>query len=505
MAYKILMVDDEPLVLAGYRRLLRNYFKVHTATGAQDGFKLLEDNGHFAVVIADYLMPGIDGLEFLLKARQIAPDTVRIMLTGKGDQQVATDAINITNIYFYLNKPCSDDELLAAVIAAAEKYRNRETRCTLLKPAELKVFKLVYQGFVAFDSDRFELAVTFFSQARLLFEEGQMMPEIGRVNFYLASAIIQGRIEELYAQEDICLPDIVSEAIDIAQHSKALIIAPQELDYLKPALDWALTNKIEPTSTIYDLLNELGCSETGSAVLKINAFGALEVEIEGRNIEESEWRNPKAKQLFLFLIASRHRKAELDLILETFWPEMSSRKASNNFSTCLYSIRQVVGPAVVSYRKGHCWLEKSCFNCDADIFETVVDLGRQNKLRGSDNEALNCFNQAISLYRGDFLEEYSYLDWIAEERERLQTLLVKTLVDLSEILAARGSYGEAADVLEKVPLIKNYDDQIFYNLINYFVLAKKKGKARKCYNHYRVLLLAELGVEPDPKIRKLLD
>ena len=85
MPAKILLVDDEPAVLAAYERSLRKDFEVDTAIGGELGLKAIREHGPYATVISDMRMPGMSGTQFLTQARQAAPDTVRMLLTGYTD------------------------------------------------------------------------------------------------------------------------------------------------------------------------------------------------------------------------------------------------------------------------------------------------------------------------------------------------------------------------------------------------------------------------------------
>lgn len=84
---------------------------------------MLRDDGPFAVVMSDMRMPRMDGVEFLGQVRQIAPDAVRIMLTGNADQQTAIDAVNKGHIFRFLTKPCAPELLATTLDAALEQYR----------------------------------------------------------------------------------------------------------------------------------------------------------------------------------------------------------------------------------------------------------------------------------------------------------------------------------------------------------------------------------------------
>ncbi|MHB8986126.1 MAG: HD domain-containing phosphohydrolase [Eubacteriales bacterium] len=123
MNEKILLVDDDPNILAAYKRQLRNKFKIATAENGTRGISFLTRQGPFAVIVSDFRMPEMDGIEFLSKARQIAPDTVRVMLTGQADLNVAINALNEGNLFRFLLKPCPEDFLMRTLEAAVDQYK----------------------------------------------------------------------------------------------------------------------------------------------------------------------------------------------------------------------------------------------------------------------------------------------------------------------------------------------------------------------------------------------
>lgn len=120
---KILLVDDDPNILAGYKRSLRKKFQIETALGGSDGLKAMASNGSWAVVVSDMRMPEMNGIEFLAKVKEKSPDTVRVMLTGNADQQTAMQAINEGNIFRFLTKPCSVENFEKVMAASLEQYR----------------------------------------------------------------------------------------------------------------------------------------------------------------------------------------------------------------------------------------------------------------------------------------------------------------------------------------------------------------------------------------------
>jgi response regulator RpfG family c-di-GMP phosphodiesterase len=120
---KILCVDDEPYVLEGMLANLGRKYEVQTATSGAAALQLLTEDPGRAVIISDMRMPAMDGATFLAKARVLAPDAVRVLLTGQADVESAISAVNEGQIFRFLTKPCSPPNLLAAIATAVEQHQ----------------------------------------------------------------------------------------------------------------------------------------------------------------------------------------------------------------------------------------------------------------------------------------------------------------------------------------------------------------------------------------------
>ena len=129
---RILVVDDEPDIRASLRHFLASRLKadVEVAASAKEGLELLRAGGApFDLVLSDFKMPGMDGLEFLAKAHDIAPQAVRIMVTAFADLDLAISAINEARILHFFTKPIDPDhlvEVLGTVLRAQVATRQRD-------------------------------------------------------------------------------------------------------------------------------------------------------------------------------------------------------------------------------------------------------------------------------------------------------------------------------------------------------------------------------------------
>ncbi|MCU7924532.1 MAG: response regulator [Candidatus Thiodiazotropha sp. (ex Dulcina madagascariensis)] len=120
---KVLMVDDDRNLLDSFRRQFRKRLTLETATSGADGVQAVRDGGPFAVVVSDMQMPNMNGVEFLSQVRTISPNTVRIMLTGNANMDVAIDAVNDGNIFRFMNKPVETEQFYQTISDGILQYR----------------------------------------------------------------------------------------------------------------------------------------------------------------------------------------------------------------------------------------------------------------------------------------------------------------------------------------------------------------------------------------------
>lgn len=123
MNQRVLCVDDDPNILNSLRRQFRKRFDLDVADSGHEALRLVGANGPYAVVVADMQMPQMDGVELFGKLHQVAPLTVRIMLTGNADQTTAAEAINQGRIFRFLTKPCSGAQVADAIEAGIDHYQ----------------------------------------------------------------------------------------------------------------------------------------------------------------------------------------------------------------------------------------------------------------------------------------------------------------------------------------------------------------------------------------------
>ncbi|MGO9145258.1 MAG: response regulator, partial [Desulfomonilia bacterium] len=120
--FTLLFVDDEENVLNALRRVFieENYI-ILTAINGAEAISILERE-QIHLVISDYMMPGMNGVDLLYRIKQRWPETIRIMLTGHADVQAIMGAVSNGAVYKFITKPWNDEDLRLTVSLAIQQY-----------------------------------------------------------------------------------------------------------------------------------------------------------------------------------------------------------------------------------------------------------------------------------------------------------------------------------------------------------------------------------------------
>jgi DNA-binding NtrC family response regulator len=135
LTHRILFVGDDPHALEGYSRMLQDDFTLDTACSCKGGLATVHLLGPFAIVIPHMRMSGLNGLEFLDRVRELAPHTVRILLTRSRDLKRARAAMNEGRIFRYLTTPCRKEVMVSAIRLGLAQYRANVEAGELIKEA----------------------------------------------------------------------------------------------------------------------------------------------------------------------------------------------------------------------------------------------------------------------------------------------------------------------------------------------------------------------------------
>lgn len=142
--HTILIVDDEINNLQLLKRTFRGKYRILTATNGLEGLETLKENlENICLIVSDHKMPIMEGTKFLEEANLIAPDVIKILLTGFSDIEIITDAVNKCNLFQYILKPFNPDELQTIVRNGLDKFDLASSKSVILKDLKELFYKTI--------------------------------------------------------------------------------------------------------------------------------------------------------------------------------------------------------------------------------------------------------------------------------------------------------------------------------------------------------------------------
>ena len=250
------------------------------------------------------------------------------------------------------------------------------------------------------------------------------------------------------------------------------------------------------------------------ARLSLSLFGPFRVTSDGEPVTGYDSDKVRALLAYLAVEGERaHRRESLAGLLWPEWPEQSARKSLSNG---LSNLRKVIGdrtatpPYLLISRETIQFNRDSDHWLDAAVFASVVEGNQASGSPGS-IEWAHQLEEAVGLYRGDFLEGFSladsaaFEDWALLERERLQRLILQALGQLAEHWEERGDLERALGYARRQVAFEPWGEEGHRRVMRLLALSGRRGAALAQYEACRHALAEELGVEPGPETARLYE
>jgi len=118
----VIIVDDEEMVITSVRAFLQleTEYEIQGFTDPEEAARYVAEQP-IEVAVSDYLMPRMNGIQFLSRVKQLQPESSRVLLTGHADKQSAVQAINDVGLFQYLEKPWDNQQLLLVIQSGIER------------------------------------------------------------------------------------------------------------------------------------------------------------------------------------------------------------------------------------------------------------------------------------------------------------------------------------------------------------------------------------------------
>jgi len=236
--------------------------------------------------------------------------------------------------------------------------------------------------------------------------------------------------------------------------------------------------------------------------LTIKALGRIRVDSREGPLG-GNWLQQRPGQILKFLICERDRVVQAEEIAEALWPN-SGRQALSSVRHFIHGLRDKLEPGrsgrggstfVVTVRGGYA-LNRRHVRIDADLFTEAVRSGLGAAERGEVDQGAELLGFAMSLYRGDLLEDEPYAEWAMPERDRLRAMATDSLRALGRLALAKGDHEGAAKHLERLAEFEPFDSDVHKELLRVMIAAGRRSDAQRRYSTFRARLAKEFKAEP---------
>lgn len=242
--------------------------------------------------------------------------------------------------------------------------------------------------------------------------------------------------------------------------------------------------------------------------LQVFTLGGFGLVVAGCSVDIGKWKRKQAVTLLKYMVTQLDRPVHRERLLDFLWPGVEERRGRGRLKVTLYYLRRELRAHgsrndVVKTVGNAYQLRRDAVWVDAYAFERLVTEGRKLQERMQWRDALDRYDQARHLYRGDYLEEDTFADWCAEERVRLHELYLDMLARTAECHAELGQYSEAVHICRKALVFDPCRENFHYALMEYLVSDDYPELALAQYRHCEQFLAQEFGTTPLPKTQRL--
>lgn len=238
--------------------------------------------------------------------------------------------------------------------------------------------------------------------------------------------------------------------------------------------------------------------------LDIRCFGGFELYREGKLLTPEVFRRRGALTIFKILLIHPGRSVQRDTLIESLWPEVDPRAGVSRLHVLLHALRRIVEPR----RHDQPWLyicndgDRYYFNPDApyrldvDEFREYISLGERLEPHGDVAPAIDAYEAAVSLYRGDLLEDEVYAEWCWGEREHLRESCLTVLSRLATFYLKHDVLEKSIERYRQALRIDLLREENHRGLMHALWLAGRRDEALRQYQVCRDVLRRDLDVDP---------
>ncbi|HWO95428.1 MAG TPA: BTAD domain-containing putative transcriptional regulator [Bacillus sp. (in: firmicutes)] len=260
------------------------------------------------------------------------------------------------------------------------------------------------------------------------------------------------------------------------------------------------------------LLEELGIGDAASHpgyTLRFQTLGAFRVWLGEQEIQERDWQRAKAKELLELFITNRRILLQKQEIIASLWMDVDEETALRDFKVALNALNNVLEPNrkargntfyIRRVESAYGLNEQADYEMDVINFENKIENGLEEV---NEQKAIQCLQEGLSLYKGEYLPNRRYEDWCIHEKEKLKLYFLRGAERLASLLMKEHQYDQAIMWCEKILEQDGLWEEAYRLLMVCYLQKNNRPQALKVYRKCRDQLKKELGIVPSAKTEEV--
>jgi two-component SAPR family response regulator len=290
-------------------------------------------------------------------------------------------------------------------------------------------------------------------------------------------------------------------AIDYAAHLLSTRFSPLAEEGLKRVSDHP---NLRVREKVWEIRRKIHRSRVPR--LCIETLGGFRVIRGDDVIKEDEWDRSQPKQLLKVIVSYGAKGIPKEALIDQLWPEERPKSAESDFKTTLQRLRKSLEPEIdKDFGSSYIHLQDNVVSIDVELCQVDVDLfllllrnGEEKEKAGDVKEALLIYNEAIEMYKGDFLANEFYIPWADRKREELKGKYIEVLGKAAHLHDRQGTVKKAIECYKKAIRADSLLEESYQKLMTLYSSKGMYNEALRTYEACKKVLKEELKTKPDP-------